>query len=147
MQMSETTGSAASWNDTVIEQFHAGEQRIAGMFDRSALVLLHTTGAKSGQPRTSPLAYFTLDDQLVIVASAAGAESNPAWYYNLLATPEATIERWSGDAIETIEVKAVPAEGPDRDQLWEQITSRAPGFADYQTKTSRVIPVLVLQRR
>jgi deazaflavin-dependent oxidoreductase (nitroreductase family) len=145
--MSESTGSAASWNDTVIEQFRAGEQRIASMFDRSSLLLLHTTGAKSGQPRTSPLAYFTFDDEIVIVASAAGREANPAWYHNLLANPEVTIERWQNDAIETVEAKAVPAAAAERDRLWSQITSRAPGFADYQTKTSRLIPVVVLQRR
>lgn len=145
--MSESTGTAASWNDTVIEQFRAGEQRIASMFDRSSLLLLHTTGAKSGQPRTSPLAYFALDDQIVIVASAAGREAHPAWYFNLLANPEVTIERWHDDAIETIEAKAVPADSAERDQLWAHITSRAPGFAEYQSKTSRVIPVVVLQRR
>src|SRR4051795_10717033 len=108
--MSEST-SAASWNDGVIAGFRAGEERIAGMFDRSALVLLHTKGAKSGQPRTSPLAYFTFDDQIVITASAAGSDQHPAWYFNLLANPEATIERWQDDAIESIDVKAVPAEG------------------------------------
>jgi deazaflavin-dependent oxidoreductase (nitroreductase family) len=144
--MSETP-SAASWNDGVIAGFRAGEERIAGMFDRSALVLLHTKGAKSGQPRTSPLAYFTFEDQIVIAASAAGADQHPAWYFNLLANPEATIERWKDGAIESIDVKAVPAEGAERDLLWEKIKTAAPGFAEYETKTSRVIPVLVLQRR
>ncbi len=143
--MSETSGSAASWNDQVIEQFKAGEQRIAGMFDRSALLLLHTKGAKSGQERTSPLAYFTFDDQIVIVASAAGSDKHPAWYFNLLANPEVTIERWQDDAIESITAKAVPVEGSERDRLWGEITSRAPGFAEYETKTSRRIPVVVLQ--
>src|SRR3954454_19350365 len=103
--MSESTGGATSWNDRVIEQFRAGEQRIADMFDRSSLVLLYTTGARTGQPRTSPLAYLTVDEQIVIVASAAGRDTHPAWYHNLLAHPEVTIERWQDDALETIEVK------------------------------------------
>jgi|SRR3954451_16358358 deazaflavin-dependent oxidoreductase (nitroreductase family) len=145
--MSESTGGATSWNDTVIEQFHAGEQRIANMFDRSSLLLLHTTGAKSGAPRTTPLAYFTLDGQLVITASAAGRPAHPAWYHNLLANPDVTIERWQDDAIETLDLRAVPAEGAERDRLWKEIVSLAPGFADYQTKTSRVIPVIQLQPR
>ncbi|HST83818.1 MAG TPA: nitroreductase/quinone reductase family protein [Kineosporiaceae bacterium] len=143
--MSESTSGPASWNVQVIEQFQAGEQRIAGMFDRSALLLLHTKGAKSGERRTSPLAYFTFDDQIVIAASAAGADHHPAWYFNLVANPEVTIERWKDDAIEVIAAKAVPVEGPERDRLWAQITSAAPGFADYETKTSRLIPVVALQ--
>jgi deazaflavin-dependent oxidoreductase (nitroreductase family) len=144
--MSESTSSAASWNDNVIAEFRAGNQRIGGMFNRSSLLLLHTTGAKSGQPRTSPLAYFTFDGQFVIVASAAGRDANPAWYFNLLTNPEVTIERWHDDAVESVTAKAVPAEGAERDRLWAKITSLAPGFADYQTKTSRQIPVIVLER-
>jgi len=143
--MSESPSGPGSWNVRVIEQFKAGEERIAGMFDRSSLLLLHTKGAKSGQQRTSPLAYFVFDDQIVITASAAGADANPAWYFNLLAHPQVTIERWQGDVIESVEVTAVPLEGSRRDQLWDQITSMAPGFAAYQTKTSRLIPVVALQ--
>jgi deazaflavin-dependent oxidoreductase (nitroreductase family) len=144
--MSESTGSASSWNDNVIAEFRAGNERIGGMFNRSSLLLLHTTGAKSGQPRTSPLAYFTLDGKLVIAASAAGRDTHPAWYFNLLANPEVTIERWHDNAIESVRATTVPAEGAERDQLWAKITSLAPGFADYQTKTSRQIPVIVLER-
>jgi deazaflavin-dependent oxidoreductase (nitroreductase family) len=145
--MSESTGEAASWNDSVIAQFRAGDQRIAGMFDRSSLLLLHTTGARTGRPRTSPLAYFSFDDQTVIIASAAGADTHPAWYFNLLADPEATIERWQDDVVQSLEVKAVTVDGAQRDDFWAKITTEAPGFADYQTKTSRVIPVVVLERR
>ena len=144
--MSESTGGAASWNDNVIAEFRAGKQRVGGMFDRSALLLLHTTGARSGQRRTSPVAYFAFDGQFVIVASAAGRDANPAWYFNLLANPEVTIERWHDDAIESVTAIAVPAEGAERDRHWAKITSLAPGFADYQTKTSRQIPVIVLKR-
>jgi deazaflavin-dependent oxidoreductase (nitroreductase family) len=143
--MSESSG-AGSWNDNVIAEFRAGNERIANMFDRSSLLLLHTTGARSGAARTSPLAYFTFDDEIVIVASAAGADKHPAWYHNLLADPEATIERWQDGAIESVPVKAAPAEGAERDRLWERITAQAKGFAGYQTKTDRLIPVVVLHR-
>jgi deazaflavin-dependent oxidoreductase (nitroreductase family) len=144
--MSESTGTVASWNEVVIQQFKAGEERIAGMFDRSALLLLHTRGAKSGELRTSPVAYFTFDDRIVIVASAAGADKHPAWYFNLLANPEVTIERWQDDALESVTAKAEPIEGPERDRLWGEITSMAPGFAEYELKTSRVIPLVALRR-
>jgi deazaflavin-dependent oxidoreductase (nitroreductase family) len=144
--MSEPTASATSWNDTVITQFRAGEQRIVDMFDRSSLLLLHSIGARSGQSRTSPLAYFTIDGETVIVASAAGRPANPAWYANLLANPEVTYERWDGDAIESVQARAEPVGGADRDRLWALITEAAPGFAEYQKQTSRVIPVIILRR-
>lgn len=142
--MAESTGS---WNDRVIAQFHAGDLRIADMFDRSALLLLHSTGARSGERRTSPLAYLTIDDRIVIVASAGGAPAHPSWYHNLLAHPEVVIERWQDDAIETLEVKAVPVEGPEYDQLWTRVAERAPGFDAYRSQTTRVIPLFVLQPR
>jgi deazaflavin-dependent oxidoreductase (nitroreductase family) len=143
--MSESTGPA-SWNDQVIGELRAGHQRIAGRFDRDSLLLLHTTGARSGQPRTSPLAYLTVDGQIVITASAAGRDHNPAWFFNLVAHPEVTFERWHDGEFESVDATAVPAEGQERDRLWDRITAAAPGFADYQSKTSRVIPVIVLRR-
>jgi len=144
--MSATTSAAGSWNDQVIAQFRAGDLRIADMFDRSALVLLHTIGAKSGEPRTSPLAYFDLDGQLIIVASAAGRDTHPAWYFNLLAHPQVSVERWHQGAIESLSVLATVAEGDERERLWARISATAPGFAEYQKKTDRVIPVIVLNR-
>jgi len=142
--MSESAPGVSSWNDRVTTQFKAGDLRIADRFDRSQLLLLHTKGARSGQPRTSPLAYLTIDGQMLVIASAAGRDTNPAWFFNIVANPRVTIERWVDDAIETFEATATPAESDVRNRLWPKITSIAPGFADYQTKTSRVIPVVIL---
>jgi deazaflavin-dependent oxidoreductase (nitroreductase family) len=144
--MSETTAGKPSWNDIVIEQFRAGGQRIADRFDRSSLLLLHTTGARSGQARTSPLAYFDFDGEIVITASAAGRDHNPAWYFNLLAHPDVSYERWHDDAIESVQATAVSTDSAERERLWSRITALAPGFADYQKQTSRVIPVVTLRR-
>lgn len=144
--MSESTSSAASWNDGVIEQFREGKQLIAGMFDRSALLLLGTTGARTGRPRTSPLAYFTDGDRLVIIASAAGQDEHPAWYFNILANPRVSVQVWKGDAIDAFEAIATPAEPEERERLFAQAVAAAPGFGEYQRKTSRVLPVITLQR-
>ena len=137
-----------SWNDTVIAEFHAGKPRVADVFDLPALLLLHTTGAKSGQERVSPLAFVAIDDTIVVVASAAGAPKSPDWYFNLVANPEVSIERWhGGELVTTPMTAAVAAEGPDRDSLWERVVAVAPGFGDYQTKTTRVIPLVRLLPR
>jgi deazaflavin-dependent oxidoreductase (nitroreductase family) len=144
--VSESTTQTESWNDGVIAQFRAGEKRIANMFDRSSLLLLHTTGARSGQPRTTPLAYFADGDRLLIIGSAAGRDAHPAWYFNLLANPQVKIELWADDAIDSFEAIATPAEGEERDRLFAQVVAVAPGFGDYQSKTSRLIPVVTLQR-
>ena len=135
-----------SWNDTVIEQFHQGVPRIVDNFDRDDLVLLHTTGAHSGLPRTSPVACFDIDGRLVVIASAAGRPAHPAWYHNLVANPVVRVERWEDGALADFEAKAVPAAGADRDALWAEVVSRAPGFGEYQKSTDRVIPVVVLER-
>ena len=135
-----------SWNDTVIEQYREGQPRIVDTFDRDYLVLLHTTGARSGQDRTSPVAGFDIDGRLVVVASAAGRPQHPSWYHNLVADPNVRVERWEDEALAEFKATATPAEGADRDALWNEIVSRSPGFAEYQTKTDRVIPVVVLQR-
>jgi deazaflavin-dependent oxidoreductase (nitroreductase family) len=137
-----------SWNDMVIEQFRAGHVRIADTFDRDALLLLHTTGARTGEPRLSPVAYLDQGDHLLIVASAAGAPNHPSWYLNLAAHPLVSVERWAGDRLESFDAVAEPVTGgAERDRLWAEVTARAPGFADYQTRTDRVIPVVVLRRK
>jgi deazaflavin-dependent oxidoreductase (nitroreductase family) len=135
-----------SWNDLVIEQFRAGQERIVDRFDRDFLVLLHTTGARSGEPRTSPVACFADGDHLLVVASAAGRPKHPAWYHNLVANPKVSLERWNGDTLETFDAVARPAEGPERDELWAKIVSWAPGFGEYQHNTDRLIPVVILER-
>jgi deazaflavin-dependent oxidoreductase (nitroreductase family) len=141
------THRETEWNARVIADFEAGKARIADMFDRSALLLLHTVGARSGQPRRSPVAYLPDGDRLLIVASAAGRDGNPAWYHNLVANPRVGVQRWDGDTLETFDAIATPAaDRQERDRLWAKVVAVAPGFADYQTKTDRVIPVVSLHR-
>ncbi len=136
----------SSWNDTIIQEFRDHKGRTAQFGD--TLVLLHTVGARSGQAHLVPTASFPDGDDVLVVASKAGAPENPAWYHNLLAHPEIEIERRAADGsgIQTLQVRATQLDGAERDRIWPQITDAAPGFADYQTKTSRVIPVLRLSR-
>jgi deazaflavin-dependent oxidoreductase (nitroreductase family) len=146
IRMTSSTAGAGSWNQMVIEQFREGRARIGDRFDRSSLLLLHTVGARSGQPRVSPLAYLTIDGEIVVVASAAGADTHPAWYFNLVARPEVTLERWTDDALETLTVRAEVLEDEAREPLWARVSELAPGFAEYQKHTERTIPVVVLHR-
>lgn len=133
------------WNDTVIEQFLAGEQRIADTFDREFLILLDTTGAKTGQRRTSPVGCFDDGDRLLIVASKAGADTNPAWFHNLVANPLVGVRRWEDDQLVEFDATASVLVGDERDRAFEAIVQKAPGFGQYQTRTERVIPVVALQ--
>src|SRR5215216_30351 len=127
------------WNRKIIEEFRANKGRVAS-FARQPLLLLTHTGAKTGKQRTNPLAYFRDGDRYVIVASKGGAPTNPDWYYNLLANPRASIE----DGKEQLAVTAVPAGPDERSRLWAMITEKNPAFADYQRKTTRTIPVVIL---
>jgi deazaflavin-dependent oxidoreductase (nitroreductase family) len=136
-----------AWNDRVIEEFLAGKERIADTFDRSNLMLLHTTGARSGQPRTSPVAYQPDGDRMLIVASAAGRDQHPAWYHNLVTHPTVSVQRWTQDGVlERFDATATVEQGAERDRLFERIVQVMPGFGDYQRKTARVIPVISLRR-
>jgi len=142
--MTETPDAATvnAFNKNIVEEFRANEGRVAGPFANADLLLLTTTGAKSGESRVSPLAYFRIDGTLIIIGSFAGAPINPAWVHNLRAKPEAHIEVGT-DAFDVTARELPPAE---RDGLWPKLTAAAPGFAEYQAKTSRVIPVFELQR-
>jgi deazaflavin-dependent oxidoreductase (nitroreductase family) len=131
------------FNLQVIEEFRANEGRVGGMFEGSPLLLLTTTGAKSGKPVTSPVMYLADGERYVIIASNGGADHHPAWYHNLRATPEATVEVGTAK----FQVKAQVTEGDERDRLYARMVEQAPGFAEYQAKTSRVIPVLALLRQ
>ena len=132
--------SPADFNTKVIEEFHANEGRVGGMFEGMTLLLLHHTGAKSGQRRTNPLVYQRDGGRYVIFASKAGAPTNPDWYYNLMAHPQTMIEVGT----ETIDVLASEATGEERERLFRAQAQRSPQFAEYQNKTDRVIPVIVL---
>jgi deazaflavin-dependent oxidoreductase (nitroreductase family) len=145
--MSASTGKTPSWNDQVMAGFYAGDKKVAERFDLPTLLLLHTTGARSGLTRTSPLRFFADGDRLLIVASAGGSDRHPSWYFNILAEPQVKIERWQGDAIEVVEATATPVEGAERELLWQRITSEAKGFAVYQENLDRVIPVVALKLR
>ena len=111
--------------------------------DGRPLLLLHTVGAKSGRARVNPLAYVMDGDRFVVVASKGGSDSNPDWYYNVRANPNVTVEL--GD--ETFTARATPVvEEPERSQLYANIVERMPGFAEYEQKTSRKIPAILLER-
>lgn len=131
----------ANWNDAIIEEFRANEGRVGGRFEGRTLLLLHHTGAKSGTVRVNPLAYRRDGDNYVIFASKGGAPTNPDWYYNLIANPDAEIEVGT----EVIKVRARVAEGDERERLWTLQKEEVPGFAEYERKTSRQIPVVVLE--
>ena len=133
----------SDWNAQIIEEFRANEGRVGGMFEGAPLLLLHSTGAKSGEARVSPVMYQSVGDDLAIFASYAGAPNNPAWYHNLLANPEASVEVGT----EAIEVTARVADDDERDPIWTRQKTEYPGFADYESKTSRTIPVVILEPR
>ena len=134
----------SDWNDTVITEFRAGNERIADRFSRDSLLLLHTTGARSGLERVSPVACFTHGGQIFVVASAAGRPDNPAWYANLTANPQVSIEIWQDGELRTLTATAATLQPAERAPAWAMITAEMPGFADYQTTTDRVIPVVEL---
>ena len=132
--------SPADFNAQIIEEFHANEGRVGGMFEGGTLLLLHHTGAKSGTSRINPLGYLSDQGRYVIFASKAGAPTNPDWYHNLKAHPNVTIEVGT----DTIEVVASEATGDERDRLYRTQAERVPQFAEYEKQTDRVIPVVVL---
>ncbi len=133
----------SDWNRKIIEEFRANEGKVGGYFENMTLLLLHTTGAKSGLPRLNPAAYTEDRDRLVIIASKGGADTHPDWYYNVVANPNVTVEVGSEkyDAVATVE------EEPERTRLYDQMAAQYPGFEGYRQKTSRVIPVITLQRK
>lgn len=131
------------WNKQVIAEFRANGGKVGGYFEGANMILLHTIGAKSGQPRINPLVYTTDGDRLIIIASKGGADSNPDWYYNLLANPVTTVEVGS----EQFQVRATPVtEEPERSRLYAKMVEHRSGFAEYEKQTSRKIPVVVLER-
>jgi deazaflavin-dependent oxidoreductase (nitroreductase family) len=135
------TETINAFNKNIIDEFRANGGKVTGQFANADLLLLTTTGAKSGQPRVSPLAYFRIDGKLIIVGSFAGAPVNPDWVHNLRANPQAHVEVGT----ESFDVTARELPSDEREELFPKLTAAAPGFAEYQSKTSRVIPLFVLQ--
>jgi deazaflavin-dependent oxidoreductase (nitroreductase family) len=132
-----------SWNAGVVEEFRANRGKIlTGRFAGRRLVLLTTIGAHSGQPRTAPLAFTRDGEHYVVIASKAGSPSHPDWYHNLVRNPIVTLE--TGE--ETFQARARVAEGAERDRLYDAQAALMPNFAEYQRRTSRQIPVIVLER-
>jgi deazaflavin-dependent oxidoreductase (nitroreductase family) len=131
------------FNRRNIEEFRANHGRLGGNFEGAPVLLLHSKGARSGDERVNPMMYMADGERYLMFASAVGADRNPAWYHNLLTHPDARIE--VGDDV--IEVHAVELKGAERDQTYAVQASRYPGFADYERKTTRTIPVLALVPR
>ena len=131
-----------SWNQKIIEEFRLNGGTVGGNFSGQKILLLHTIGAKSGIERVNPVITFKDGDQYIIIASKGGAENNPDWYYNLIAHPEITIEVGT----DTIQVKAIVTDEPERTKLYEKMESRNKGFSEYKEKAKdiRVIPVIKL---
>ena len=130
------------FNRAIIEEFRANAGKVGGPFEGATVLLLTTTGAKTGRRGTTPLVYSKEGDRLVIAASKAGAPTNPAWYHNLVAHPTATVEVGT----DSYEARAVVATGAERDRLYAQHAKLNPGFAEYQKNTTRVIPIVTLER-
>ena len=130
------------WNPEVIEEFRAKGGRVAGGLEEMPLLLLHHTGARTGAERISPLAYQAVEGGYAIFASKGGYPTNPDWYHNLLTHPEVSVEVGP----ETIPVRARVTEGYERERIWSRQKEDFPNFAEYEAKTSRQIPVIVLER-
>ncbi len=128
------------WNRQTIDEFRANGGKVGGMFDGKTLLLLHTKGSKSRQERINPVAYVRDGERFVVIASKGGAPTNPDWYYNLVATPDLTVEVGT----ETFRVHATVAEEPERTRLYNKMVEMMPGFDDYRRETTRKIPVIVL---
>jgi deazaflavin-dependent oxidoreductase (nitroreductase family) len=131
-----------NWNKAIIEEFRGNSGKVGGAFAGRTLLILHTVGAKSGQERINPVAYIMDGDRLVIIASKSGAPTNPNWYNNLVANPLVTVEVGT----EQFQARATVTSEPERTRLFTQMVAMMPGFAEYQLKTTRVIPVITLTR-
>jgi deazaflavin-dependent oxidoreductase (nitroreductase family) len=130
----------SNFNKEIIQEFRANEGAVGGIFEGMSLLLVHTTGAKSGQLRINPTAYIKDEENLIIAASKGGADSHPDWYHNLVANPQVIVEVGSDTFAALAEV---PSE-PERSNLYEKLASKYTAFREYETKTKRVIPIIKL---
>jgi deazaflavin-dependent oxidoreductase (nitroreductase family) len=137
------SSSPHDFNAQVIEEFRANDGRVGGMFEGMPLLLLHNTGARSGVDRINPVAYLKDGDRFVVFASKGGAPTNPGWFHNLKAHPEVTVEVGT----DTVDVVAREADGEERERLFDAQKQRSQQFAEYEQKTTRRIPVMVLTPR
>ena len=130
-------------NQAIIEEFRANDGKIDGHFADATLLLLHTTGARSGQSRINPLVYKADGDRYIVVASKGGAPTHPDWYHNIVANQEVSVEVGT----EKFQALATVAVEPERTQLYEQMVSMNSTFDEYQRKVTRIIPIIILTRR
>lgn len=131
------------FNTKIIEEFRSNGGKVGGQFEGAPMLLLSTTGAKSGKTRENPMMYLAEGDRIYVFASKAGAPTNPDWYHNLVAHPEVTVELGT----DRLEAVATPVDKAERDRIYAEQASRYPGFADYEANTDRVIPVVALERQ
>jgi deazaflavin-dependent oxidoreductase (nitroreductase family) len=129
-------------NRQIIDEFRANGGKVGGRFEGAPMLLLTTKGAKSGETRVNPLVYLDDASRYVIIASYAGAPTNPPWYHNLIANPTVTIEVGT----QTLKVRAEVVQEPDRTRLYKKMESMMPAFTEYRQKTKRTIPVIALRR-
>lgn len=130
------------FNQQIITEFRANGGKVGGPFADGHLLLLTTTGAKSGQPRTIPLGYPPNEDRIIVIASYNGAPNNPDWYHNLVAHPTVTVEVGT----EKFQAQAVVIEGEERERVWNRLAEQMPFLAEHQRKTTRLIPLVALDR-
>ena len=130
------------WNAKIIDEFRTNAGKVGGPFEGATLLLLHSKGAKTGAERVNPLAYQSVGDNFAVFASKGGADDNPDWLYNVKANPDVTVEVGT----DTVDVRARVAEGEERERIWTRQKELMPGFAEYEQKTIRQIPVVVLER-
>ena len=131
------------FNKKIIDEFRANKGVVGAPFEGASLLLLGTVGAKSGEPRINPLAYLADGDRMIIIASFAGADKHPPWYFNLKANPEVTIE--VGE--EKFTALATEVDEPERTELYTKMEATMSAFTEYRQKTDRVIPVIALTRQ
>ncbi|HTA02008.1 MAG TPA: nitroreductase family deazaflavin-dependent oxidoreductase [Streptosporangiaceae bacterium] len=131
----------SDWNDKIIEEFRANAGKVGGPFDGAPILLLHTTGAKTGQERVNPMMYRAVDGGYAVFASKAGAPTNPDWYHNLVAHPDVRAEIGT----QTLALRAHVADDGEREPIWTAQKTEYPGFQEYEEKTTRQIPVVILE--
>ncbi len=141
-EQNEKTTDYNEFNRKLIEEFRANGGKVSGMFAGAPLLLLTTTGARTGQSRVAPLAYSTDNGRFVVIASKGGAPTHPDWFHNLRANPQVTVEAGT----EAFPARATVVEGAERQRLFDQMAAQMPGFAEYQRNTTRKLPVIVLER-
>src|SRR5215469_883092 len=133
--------AANDWNTKIIEEFRANGGKVGGPFEGAPLLLLHATGAKTGRERVTPMMYRSVDGGYAVFASKAGAPTNPDWYHNLVANPSVEAEIGT----QTLRLTARVAGIAERDPIWTAQKRDYPGFEEYEEKTSRQIPVVILE--